>query len=176
MKNRNLLALVSSLALAAVIAHGLLAADPQPQSAKAAADTAAAKAGETKAPSKDVKCPVSGKPVNAADFVEFEKAKVYFCCENCPVAFQKDPTKYAAKARLQMVQTEQLKEVACPFTGKKLNPETAIDVGGVKVAFCCDECKAKAEKAKGDDRVALVFKDVSKGFKLAKDTKDTDKK
>jgi hypothetical protein len=177
MKNRALIALVSLLALAAIVAHYVLAADPQPQGAATAADTAAAKAGESKTLGKDVKCPVSGKPVNPADFVEFEKAKVYFCCEDCPVAFKKDPTKYAAKAHLQMVQTEQLKEVACPFTGKKLNPETAIDVGGVKVAFCCDQCKAKAEKEKGDDRVALVFKDTSKGFKLTKDlTKDAEKK
>jgi len=157
-----------------MIAGGLLAADPKPQGAAAAVESAA-KAGEPKAPGKDVKCPVSGKSVNPADFVEFEKAKVYFCCENCPEAFKKDPTKYAAKAHMQMVQTEQLKQVACPFTGKKLNPETAIDVGSVKVAFCCDDCKAKAEKAKDDERVALVFKDPSKGFKPAKDMKETQK-
>jgi len=71
MKNRTLLALVLLLALAAIVAHYVLAADPQPQGAR---DTAA-KTGETKAPGKDVKCPVSGKPVNPADFVEFEKAK-----------------------------------------------------------------------------------------------------
>ena len=68
-----------------------------------------------------------------------------------------------------MVETDQLKQVACPFTGKPLNPETAIDVGGVEVAFCCKDCLAKAEKAKGEEQISLIFKDVSKGFKLAKD-------
>jgi len=136
MKVRSLLLLVLLGSLAGLIANGLLAAD-------------------TKAPSNDVKCPVSSKPINPADFVEFEKAKVYFCCENCPAVFKKDPPKYAAKAHLQMVQTGQLKEVACPFTGKPLNPETAIDVGGVKVAFCCKNCEAKAQNAKGDDQISL---------------------
>jgi YHS domain-containing protein len=152
MKTRLILGLILLGTLVGLIADGLLAATPP---------------AETKALSKDVKCPVTGKPINPADFVEYEKAKVYFCCENCPAAFKKDTAKYAAKAHLQMVQTGQLKQVACPFTGKPLNPETAIDVGGVKVAFCCKDCEAKAKNAKGDEQIALVFKDVSKGFKLA---------
>jgi hypothetical protein len=155
MKSRSLLLLILFGALAGLIATGLMAADPK-----------APPAVDTKSPGSDVKCPVSGKSINPADFVEFEKAKVYFCCEKCPAEFKKDPAKYAAKAHLQMVQTGQLKQVACPFTGKPLNPETAIDVGGVKVAFCCKDCQAKAQNAKGDDQISLVFKDVSKGFKL----------
>jgi YHS domain-containing protein len=157
MKARSLLALAVLMTAAGMIAASLFAAEPK----------AEGKAAETKAPGKDVKCPVSGKAVTHDDWLEWEKARVYFCCPNCPTAFKKDPSKYAAKAHLQMVQTEQLKEVACPFTGKALNPETAIDVGGVKVAFCCENCKAKAEKTKGDEQINLVFKDVLKGFKPA---------
>jgi YHS domain-containing protein len=103
-----------------------------------------------------IKCPVSGESVDSMGgklAVDFEGGKVFFCCDKCPPAFKKDPTKYIAKAHLQMVQTNQLKEVACPFTGKPLNPETAIDVGGVKVAFCCKDCMAKAAKAKGDEQI-----------------------
>ena len=70
-----------------------------------------------------------------------------------------------------MVQTGQLKEFACPLTGKPLNPATAIDVGGVQVAFCCNNCKGKVEKATGDDQINMVFKDVSKGYKPATETK-----
>ena len=115
------------------------------------------------------KCPLSGKPINKEFAVDFDGGKVYMCCENCPAAFKKDTAKYAAKAHLQMVQTEQLKQVACPFSGHKLDPSKTVDVEGTTVAFCCDECLAKAKKAKGDELVSLVFKDTTKGFKLAKD-------
>src|SRR4051812_44720086 len=52
------------------------------------------------------KCPLSGKPINKEYAVDFDGGKVYMCCENCPAAFKKDEAKYAAKAHLQMVQTE----------------------------------------------------------------------
>ena len=157
MKTRTVFASVLLVATAGMVAGGLLAADsppstPQPNLA-------------------DAKCPVTGKMVKADDWLAYDGAKVYFCCENCPKAFKKDPSKYAAKAHLQEVQTGQLKEVACPLTGKKLNPETAIDVGGVKVAFCCNNCKGKVQAASGDEQINLVFKDISKGYKPATETK-----
>ncbi len=157
MKTRTIFALVLLVAVAGLVAGALLAADPAPSSPKPNLENA--------------KCPVSGKAVKADDWVAFENGKVYFCCENCPAAFKKDSAKYAAKAHLQMVQTGQLKEVACPLTGKPLNPETAIDVGGVKVAFCCNNCKGKVEKASGDEKISMVFKDVSKGYKPANEVK-----
>lgn len=152
MKTRFLFASVLLMAVAAMLAGGLSAADD-------------------KASLEGAKCPVSGKPINQSDWVAYESGKVYFCCENCPAAFKKDPAKYAAKAHLQMVQTGQLKEVACPLTGKPLNPATAVDVGGVRVAFCCNNCKGKVEKATGDDQINMVFKDVSKGYKPAAEEK-----
>jgi YHS domain-containing protein len=159
MKTRAMLAAVLATAAAGLIVGGVLAADAAKDDAKVKEKIV-------------IKCPVSGESVDSMGgkiAVDFEGGKVFFCCDKCPPAFKKDPAKYMAKAHLQMVQTNQLKEVACPFTGKPLNPETAIDVGGVKVAFCCKDCMAKAAKAKGDEQVSLVFKDVSKGFKLAKE-------
>ena len=43
------------------------------------------------------KCPVSGKPINAAQKTEYEGKTVYFCCGGCPDAFKADPAKFAAK-------------------------------------------------------------------------------
>ncbi len=157
MKTRTVFASVLLVAAAGMIAGGLLAADPAPSTPQPNLENA--------------KCPVSGKPVKADDWLAFDGGKVYFCCENCPTAFKKDTSKYAAKAHLQMVQTGQLKEVACPLTGKPLNPSTAIDVGGVQVAFCCNTCKGKVQKASGDDQINMVFKDVSKGYKPADQVK-----
>lgn len=44
-----------------------------------------------------VKCPVSGKPIDPAQSVKHDGQNVYFCCENCPAAFQADPAKFEAK-------------------------------------------------------------------------------
>jgi YHS domain-containing protein len=122
-------------------------------------------------PGKDVKCPVSGKAVKADKTVDFNGGKVYFCCENCPKAFQADTAKYAAKANHQLVQTGQLKQVACPLTGKPTKDEQTVEIDGVKVAFCCGNCKGKVAKASGDEQLNLVFGDTSKGFKPAKEAK-----
>jgi YHS domain-containing protein len=43
------------------------------------------------------KCPVSGKPIDPANSVDYKGQKVYFCCPNCPAAFEKDPEKFVAK-------------------------------------------------------------------------------
>ena len=43
------------------------------------------------------KCPVSGKPIVAAQVVEHDKKKVFFCCPGCPGAFKANPDKFLAK-------------------------------------------------------------------------------
>ncbi|MEX2113206.1 MAG: hypothetical protein WD845_08480 [Pirellulales bacterium] len=115
----------------------------------------------------ELKCPLSGKPADATKTVEFNGGKVAFCCDNCPKAFAKAPEKFAAKANLQLVQSKQLKQVACPLTGKPAAADKSVDVEGVKVGLCCGGCLAKAKKAQGDDLIALLFKNTEKGFKPA---------
>lgn len=119
-------------------------------------------------PDSNTKCPVSGQPVKADKFVEFNGGKVYFCCGNCPKEFEANTSKYAAKANLQLVETGQLVQVACPLTGKPTNPATVVEVNGVKVCLCCNGCKGKVEKATADDQVKLLFANTSKGFKTVK--------
>jgi YHS domain-containing protein len=41
-----------------------------------------------------IKCPVSGKPIDPTCFVEYEGEKVYFCCANCSKAFKASPEQY----------------------------------------------------------------------------------
>src|SRR5258708_4170404 len=74
-------------------------------------------------------CPVSGKPALQDKTVDYKGGKVYFCCGNCPGAFSKDVAKFATKANQQLAATGQAKEVKCPLSGAKLNPDTAVDVG-----------------------------------------------
>jgi YHS domain-containing protein len=43
------------------------------------------------------KCPVSGKDIDPEHVVEYKGEKVYFCCPNCPKAFEADPEKFLSK-------------------------------------------------------------------------------
>jgi hypothetical protein len=52
-----------------------------------------------------------------------------------------------------------------------VNPEKELTVGGAKVQFCCDNCKGKVEKEKGDEQLEMVFSDKAfekAGFKVEK--------
>lgn len=129
----------------------------------------------TKPSLEGVKCLL--QPSKAADeskSADWKKGKVYFCCGNCLKAFGDSKEKHAAKANAQLVATKQYKQTACPISGAKLDDSTAIEVGKVKVAFCCKNCKGKAEDAKGDEQLDMVFgeKAFEKGkFELVKDSK-----
>jgi YHS domain-containing protein len=134
----------------------------------AAAVLAVAVAGsfaEEKAAEKEAKCPVSGKAINKDATAEFNGGTVYFCCNNCPKAFKADSKKFATKANHQMAVTGQLKQVGCPLSGKKCAEGTEIEVAGVKVAYCCNNCKGNVAKLSADEQMEKVFADVSKSFK-----------
>jgi hypothetical protein len=116
------------------------------------------------------KCPVSGKTALEDKFVDYKGAKVYFCCPGCPDGFKADTAKFATKANQQLVVTKQATQAKCPLSGGKLNPDTGVDVGGVSVTFCCNNCKGKVAKATGDEQLELVFSDAAfgKGFEVKK--------
>jgi YHS domain-containing protein len=105
-----------------------------------------------------VKCVMQPtKAANESKSLDWKKGKIYFCCDNCPKAFTKDKEKNAAKANAQLVATKQYEQHVCPISGAKLDESTAIEVRGTKVTFCCKNCKAKVEKAEGDEQLDLVF-------------------
>jgi YHS domain-containing protein len=119
-------------------------------------------------------CPVGGigHDINKEVAVDFEGGKVNFCCEKCPAAFKKDNAKFAANARHQLLATGQIEQIACPLSGRKINPEKKAEVAGLEVAFCCENCQGKIAKTeKPEEKIALVFKDSlkdSKAFKVKK--------
>ncbi len=104
-----------------------------------------------------LKCPVSGKAVDATKTVDFNGGKVAFCCENCPKAFTAAPAKFTAKANLQLVQSKQLKQAKCPLTARDVAADKSVDVEGVKVGLCCGNCLKKAQGASGDALITLLF-------------------
>ncbi len=105
-------------------------------------------------------CPVSGKAATKDSSVNYLRKKVYFCCDNCPKTFKADRKKFYAKANLQLLQTGQIVQVACPLLGKPMNTSKTIKLGDTTVALCCGNCLGKANKA--DDQVALIFANARK--------------
>jgi YHS domain-containing protein len=113
----------------------------------------------------NLKCPVSGKPVDAEKFSEYGGGKVYFCCDGCKGKFDKDSSAFTAKANAQLVASGQFAQKGCPLSGGKTKEGTEVEVAGVKVAFCCPNCQGKVAKAAPDDQLKLVFADgFAKGF------------
>lgn len=123
-----------------------------------------------------VKCIVTGKAAARAEHaVECKQGKVYLCCANCVAAYTKAPEKYAVKANHQLVLTGQYEQKSCPLSGGKLDPDITTDVGGIKVAFCCQECQRKVESAEGiEEKVKLIFDEehFKQGFAEKADDND----
>ena len=114
-----------------------------------------------------VKCVVANKAATEGKSADYRGGKVYFCCGGCAGKFAANTKKYATKANHQLVATKQFKQKACPFSGGDLNPETVVKVAGVKVCFCCNNCKGKVESAEDDAaKVKMIFanKSFEKGF------------
>ncbi|HTL18942.1 MAG TPA: c-type cytochrome domain-containing protein [Patescibacteria group bacterium] len=51
----------------------------------------------TNAAATNLKCPVSGKPIDPTKTVTHDGVVIAFCCDDCKAEFQKDPKKYLAK-------------------------------------------------------------------------------
>ncbi|MEZ6068820.1 MAG: hypothetical protein R3C10_00840 [Pirellulales bacterium] len=146
MKTRHLLA---SAAVAALLVVGSLTA-----AEKDKADFAAT-------------CPVSGKAAKESSYAEIKGGKkVYFCCEGCPKAFENDPAKFSKKVDAQLLETDQITQVACPISGKPINEEATCPLGHAKVAFCCKNCQGKFAGASPDEQLEIAFGDFDKGFTL----------
>jgi YHS domain-containing protein len=75
---------------------------PEPvKEAKPAAGAPVAAAASAAKPLNSV-CPVSGKPVVLPNILTHEGKLVGFCCDKCPVAFMKEPAKYAANIKFDL--------------------------------------------------------------------------
>jgi len=51
-------------------------------------------------------CPVSGKPIDKAQYVDYKGQRVYFCCPHCPDAFKKDPEAMIKKMKAEGITVE----------------------------------------------------------------------
>lgn len=44
-------------------------------------------------------CPVMGDPINKNMYVDYKGYRIYFCCNECPEKFKKNPEKYMKKLK-----------------------------------------------------------------------------
>ena len=125
-----------------------------------------AKPQKKEAPAFDAKCPVSGAAAVKEQSSKYKEKEVYFCCEKCKAAFDKDNTKFVVKANHQLVHTKQFRQAKCPLSGGDLNKEMVSKVKGVNVQFCCDKCKGKIDGGTADEQLTMIFGDEAfkKGF------------
>lgn len=89
-------------------------------------------------------CPVSGEKADASITVDHDGRRVAFCCANCKVKFEADPAPYLAVLDAKPALGPELNEV-CPVSGQPAKPQIFVDDEGLRVAFCCEKCKAKFE-------------------------------
>lgn len=123
--------------------------------------TAEAKTTETGSKDEKAKmtCPVSGSTAKEAEKVKYRDKEIYFCCDKCKAAYEAEPAKYSTNANFQLVQTGQFKQTQCPLSGGKAKSDQVVEVAGVKVTFCCKNCKGAVESASKDDQMKKVFAD-----------------
>jgi YHS domain-containing protein len=112
-------------------------------------------------------CPVAGKPAGESHVKELKNGdKVYFCCDNCPKEFAKNPKKYTLQVNRQLVETGQVVQVACPITGKPVSKDHMVEAGTTKVGLCCEKCEAAYAKASDEEKLKMLFaaKAFNQGF------------
>lgn len=113
-----------------------------------------------------VKCVVADRPAQASKSADYMGGKVYFCCGNCLAKFKADPSAYAEAAKMQMIKTGQVEQVACPLSGGPMKDGTAVSFAGTSVKFCCPNCKAKFEGASEDEKAAMLTGKFDRAFKV----------
>jgi YHS domain-containing protein len=103
-----------------------------------AAPAASSSASDTASKPLNSKCPVSGKDVVLPNVLTHEGKLVGFCCDKCPVAFTKEPAKYAAAIKYDIAPP------AAPATPEKkpdakpADTKPAVKTADKKVAPAAD--------------------------------------
>ena len=112
----------------------------------------------------EVACAVnSGAKVNvetatkSGKYIDHEYTRYYFCCGNCPKAFEKDPEKFTKNTGVSLQKIALPEELACAVMSDhkvKLAEATEkklfADHNGRRYYFCCAGCEPtfKADPAK----------------------------
>lgn len=103
-----------------------------------------------------VKCPVSGEPVNQKFLVELPDRDVFFANADAQEKFRKDKKAYLKKLDEECYTFQS----RCPTCDKDIDPSISLQVKGRMIYFCCSGC---VEPFKND--TALGMKKVDERVK-----------
>lgn len=111
-----------------------------------------------KVTAKQVKCPVSGDPVDFRFSVMTDIGPVYFCCPKCPKEFTADTKKYEMKVKEQQELLAKLPkvQVACPVSGKPIDKEQFVEKDGQRVYFCSAKCTTEYKADPAEFKAKLM--------------------
>lgn len=110
-------------------------------------------------------CPVMGGKIDKTIYGDYKGVRVYFCCNECPPEFNKDPEKYIKALEDAGMAPEKTKpQTMCPVMGGKIDKQFFGDNEGKRVYFCCAACPKEFEK----DPAKYVKKMEAQGVAFAK--------
>lgn len=84
-----------------------------------------------------VKCPVTGNPIDPQVFTEFKGRRIYYCCTSCDRRFRADPDRYTAALTAAFT-----RQVHCPVTGELVDLNVRLSPTS-PVLLCCKGCVSK---------------------------------
>ncbi len=87
-------------------------------------------------------CPIMGKPISSALFVDTDHGRIWVCCTPCNKKVLADlETAY----KTAFPKSKRLDNPACPITGQAITKDSPrIQIQGLDFAVCCAECKKAA--------------------------------
>lgn len=92
-------------------------------------------------------CPVMGKPAKESFTGDQSGVRMRFCCAGCDKKAKKDPAAAYAKLGYGFIPSVvDLRNKACPMSGKPVKDEIFADADGIRVHFCCPNCPKGFEK------------------------------
>jgi len=83
-----------------------------------------------------VKCPVTGDPVDQKYLVELPDRDVFFATGDAQEKFRKDKKTYLKKLDEECYTFQ----TRCPSSDKEIDPSISLQVNGRTVYFCCSGC------------------------------------
>jgi YHS domain-containing protein len=111
-----------------------------------------------------VKCPVTGKPVDEGVFVGEGLTAVYFANDKAKKQYAKEPKKYAKRLEKECYTYQTL----CAHSDQPIDPEVSREIEGRTVYFRCPHCAAAfmEEKAEWPKLLKKLDAQIAKNKKL----------
>lgn len=103
----------------------------------------------------NIACPMSGRDLNPDATSTYQGEVIGFCCNNCKSNFDEDPAEHIDKVERLAV------NVACPISGRDVNPQQTVVYEGRTIGFCCGNCKSNFEEDPSEHIDEVAYEPVN---------------